>query len=295
MMESARFDWGGLRAGLILAGFAALTLPLMPVQALLLRVAPRAARALPHWYHRQVCRLIGLRLHVEGALAPDKPVLVVANHTSWLDIPVLSAVAPVSFIAKREVGGWPVVGSLARLQRCIFVDRTRRQSVGGTTSEVGGRLTGTERVVLFAEGTSSDGNQVLPLRSSLFGALDIGGDRTPCVQTVAIVYARRNGLPLARADRGRLGWYGDMDLGPHAWALLRGGPLDIVIRIGAPLPQAAAADRKALTRLAEHQLRQDVVELLRGHAGDTRLPVASPAPSQLRRTAVGATVSAKWS
>ncbi len=92
-----------------MAGFATLTLPLMPVQAVLLRTTSRGARAFPHWYHRQVCRLLGIRLQIEGAVARDRPVLVVANHSSWLDIPVLSAVAPVSFIAKKEVGGWPFV------------------------------------------------------------------------------------------------------------------------------------------------------------------------------------------
>src|SRR5688572_32840085 len=98
---------GRLRATLILTAFLALTIPLMPLQALFVRIWPAAARRFPHWYHRQVCRLLGIRLHIEGALDAGKPVLLVSNHTSWLDIPVLSAVAPVSFVAKRAVGTWP--------------------------------------------------------------------------------------------------------------------------------------------------------------------------------------------
>ncbi len=108
---------GAVRAAAILAGFAGLTLPLMPVQAALLKASPRLARRLPHWYHRQVCRLMGIRLHVEGRIAEHAPVLVVANHVSWLDIPVISAVAPVSFVAKKEVSTWPFISTLARLQR----------------------------------------------------------------------------------------------------------------------------------------------------------------------------------
>ena len=92
---------GAVRGGTILAGFFALTLPLMPVQAALLRLSPKAARRFPNWYHRQVCRLVGVRIEIEGELARDRPVLLVANHTSWLDIQVLSAVAPVSFVAKK--------------------------------------------------------------------------------------------------------------------------------------------------------------------------------------------------
>lgn len=75
----------------------------MPVQALLLKTSLRYARRFPHWYHRRVCRLLGIRLHIEGQVADDTPVLIIANHTSWLDIPVLSAVAPLSFVAKKEV------------------------------------------------------------------------------------------------------------------------------------------------------------------------------------------------
>ena len=100
---------GSLRASAVLAAFFGLTLPLMPVQALLLRVSDRAARRFPHWYHRQVCRILGVKLNIEGAVANDAPVLLVCNLTSWLDISVLSALAPVSFVAKREVGGWPFV------------------------------------------------------------------------------------------------------------------------------------------------------------------------------------------
>ncbi|MEL6873345.1 MAG: lysophospholipid acyltransferase family protein, partial [Pseudomonadota bacterium] len=113
----------GIRAVTRLGAFALLTLPLMPVQAILKRTAPDAARRFPHWYHRQVCRILGIRLHVDGQIDRNAPALIVANHASWLDIVVLSAVAPVSFVAKKDVAGWPFVGTLARLQRTVFVDR----------------------------------------------------------------------------------------------------------------------------------------------------------------------------
>jgi lyso-ornithine lipid O-acyltransferase len=267
----------------------------MPVQALLRRAAPGLARRLPHWYHRQVCRLIGVRLTIEGAVEPGRPVLLVANHSSWLDIPVLSAVSPLSFIAKSEVGGWPFVGTLARLQGTVFVDRSRRHSVGGTASEISGRLANADVMVLFAEGTSSDGNRVLPLRSSLFGAVELAGqaDPAPVVQTLAVVYTHRHGLPLGRADRPTIGWYGDMDLGPHAWALLRGGPIDVAIRLGAPLPAAMLSDRKVLTRVAEAELRTNVVRILRGLPANTDVVIATqtikPTPPRS-----GHAAAAKW-
>jgi 1-acyl-sn-glycerol-3-phosphate acyltransferase len=254
---------GAFRAASVLTGFMALTLPLMPVQALLLRTSPKAARRLPHWYHRNVCRLVGIRLHITGEVAQDRPVLLVANHTSWLDIPVLSAVAPLAFVAKKEVGTWPFVSSLARLQRTVFVDRTRRTAVGETTSEIMARLTEGGTIVLFAEGTSSDGNRVLPFKTSLFGAVKPGSEaeKAPTgtvVQTLAITYTKLHGLPLGRADRPRIGWYGDMDLAPHAWELLGSGPLDVSIGIGPAVPLEGFADRKALARHSEEEVRHQV-------------------------------------
>ncbi|HEX7072652.1 MAG TPA: lysophospholipid acyltransferase family protein [Hyphomicrobiaceae bacterium] len=261
---------GAPRAAAILAGFAGLTLPLMPVQAGLLRISPHYARKFPHWYHRQVCRLLGIRLHVEGKIAENTPVLVVANHVSWLDIPVLSAVAPVSFVAKKEVGSWPFVSSLARLQRSVFVDRERRTAVGQTTTEIIERLKSGDAIVLFAEGTSSDGNRVLPFKSPLFAAVKptlangLAAAPGACVQTLAIAYTHLHGIPLGRSGRSLVGWYGDMEMAAHAWELLKAGPLDVKISIDPPVSLSDFADRKELARYTEDRIRQALARLLRG-------------------------------
>lgn len=277
---------GTFRAASILTGFFALTVPLMPVQAALLRLSPKGARRFPHWYHRQVCRLIGVRLTIEGRLAEDRPVLLVSNHTSWLDIPVLSAVAPVSFVAKKEVARWPFVSWLAKLQRSVFVDRERRSAVGATTNEIMARLATGDTVVLFAEGTSSDGNRVLPFKTSLFAAAKppakVGGAEGAAasdvvVQTLSIVYTRLHGVPLNRSERPVVGWFGDMEMQSHAWELLKAGPLDVRIRIGAPIPLDAFADRKDLARRSEVEIRENVVRMLRSYPDDAPLVVTEPA------------------
>jgi lyso-ornithine lipid O-acyltransferase len=272
---------GTARAMTVIAAFAALTLPLMPVQALLLRVSRRRARKFPHWYHRCVCRLLGLRLHIEGEVAQGRPVLLIANHTSWLDIPVLSALAPLSFVAKKEVGTWPFISALARLQRTVFVDRTRRTAVGETKNEIIERLKEGDAIVLFAEGTSSDGNRVLPFKTSLFAAAkpsrrNDGSEPAAFVQTVAVVYTHLHGLPLARTDRTLVGWYGDMDMASHAWQLLKVGPLDLSIRIGPPVPLEEFEDRKALARHSEAEVREAVVRILRGRGPAEPLSVEAP-------------------
>ena len=123
--------------------------------------------------------------------------------------------------------------------------------------------------MLFAEGTSSDGNRVLPFMTSLFAAAQAvaeGSQRAApdaVVQTLSLVYTRLHGIPLGRADRPLVGWYGDMEMRSHAWQLLKSGPLDVRIRIGPPVPLASFADRKDLARHSEAEVREHVVRILR--------------------------------
>jgi 1-acyl-sn-glycerol-3-phosphate acyltransferase len=157
---------------------------------------------------------------------------------------------------------------LAKVQRSVFVDRTRRSEVTDKANEILSRLEAGDHVVLFAEGTSSDGNSVVPFKTPLFAAVKptrgdpLGADL--CAQTLALTYTKLHGLPLCRRGRPVVAWYGDMDLASHAWRLLGLGPLDAHIRIGPPVPLDDFTDRKALARYAEEKVRRDVSELLRG-------------------------------
>lgn len=255
-----------LRATVILVLYLLFTLPLMPVQALLLKLSTPAARAFPHWYHRRVCRLFNIRIHLSGAPLASPPVLFVANHVSWLDISVLSAVTPVSFIAKAEVARWPWAGWLARLQRTVFVNRERRTAVGAVNREIAARLRSGDRMVLFAEGTSNDGNRVLPFRTALFAAaMPPEGEADGhdiSVQTLAIAYTHVHGVPIGRRGRPRVAWYGGMEMAGHIWQVLRYGPLDVRIRVGAPVPLDRFSGRKDLARCTEQEIRAAVACLL---------------------------------
>ncbi len=233
-----------LRPILILIGFLALTLPLMPVQYVLTNLTRRASRWLPWAYHRLLCRLLGMTICVQGVL-PPAPALLVANHVSWLDIPLLSAIAPLSFISKREVGTWPLFGAMAKLQRTVFIDRERRHKTGTSSNEIGERLLAGDVLVLFPEGTSSDGTHVLPFKSSYFGAVE--SLNVPVVP-ITITYL---GMPKFYA------WYGDMDLLPHLWAVIKSGPIKVQVTIH---PALVKADRKTMTRDAERVIRSALGE-----------------------------------
>jgi 1-acyl-sn-glycerol-3-phosphate acyltransferase len=103
------------------------------------------------------------------------------------------------------------------------------------------------------------------------------------VQTLAVVYTRLHGVPFGRERRPLVGWYGDMEMQSHAWELLRAGPLDVRIRVGAPVPLENFADRKELARRSEDQVREHVVRILRARPAGEPLAVTAP-PEELRRS-----------
>lgn len=293
---------GRLRAVGIILGFLILTLPLIPLQLLFLKILPSAARKLPQWYHRNVCRLLGLRLKIEGSLTSVSSLLLISNHTSWLDIPVLSTIAPLSFVSKEEVKSWPFVSILAKLQRSLFINRLRRADTRKKANEIFSRLSEGDVLVLFGEGTSTDGNRVLPFKSSLFASVLpstpsslINNSRVDyvSVQMVSIVYTSLHGVPLGRADRSDVGWFGDMEFLTHAWEVLKRGPLDAVVSIGIPVALEKFLDRKSLAKHAEQAIHKEVVRLLRGYSPDKDFAVADP-PHGKTKTFAPRRASKKW-
>jgi len=221
---------------------------------------------LPGWgfiasnYYRVLCALLRIRVSVVGNPVRDRAVLFVSNHVSWIDIVVIGSITPVAFVAKREVASWPLVGVTAKMQRTVFVDRGRRHQTGDAVSEIINRVASGTSVVLFAEGTSSDGNRVLPFRSALLGAIeDQGGGPSILMQPMAITYIGQHGLPMGRQHRPLVAWYGDLDFMPHIRAFIERGAVDAVVTYGDPV-----VDRKAMSKRLEGTVRQLLVTALRG-------------------------------
>ncbi|HUJ02249.1 MAG TPA: lysophospholipid acyltransferase family protein, partial [Rhizomicrobium sp.] len=236
------------------------------------------SRAIPHRYSRLLCRLFGIRIKVIGKPVADRGVLMVSNHCSWLDPVVLSAVSPASFVAKSEVKTWPLFSTLAKLHRTVFVDRARRSRIGDTRDEIRERLEAGDALVLFPEGTSSDGNRVLPFRSALMGAAEteLGktGRHVP-VQPVSVAYVGVHGIPMGRENRPLYAWYGDMELAPHLWEAFVTGPVDAVVEFHAPITVDTVGGRKALAARAEAIVRAGVMRALAGEA-----PAMPPSPPE---------------
>jgi 1-acyl-sn-glycerol-3-phosphate acyltransferase len=269
-----------IRFTLVILALAALTLVLLPFQLIAIAFGLRWQQTIPHLYHRVLCILAGVRIREIGRRTSDRPVLILANHASWLDICVITAAMPVIFVAKSEVAGWPVFGTLARLQRTVFVQRERRQQTGEATTQIADRLLGGDAVVLFAEGTSSNGVRVLPFKSALVGSVHqaLGTSQhheSIAVQPLSLAYTRFDGLPVGRALRERVAWYGDAHLIPHFIRVLASGAIDVTLSWGDAIPLDAATDRKQVTRDAETAVRRMTADALRApHPPATRSVVA---------------------
>jgi lyso-ornithine lipid O-acyltransferase len=254
------------RALFIAAFFFTMTPLLISLQWVLTKLG------LPGWgfiasnYYSVLCTLLRIRVRVNGAPMHDRAVLYVSNHVSWADIVVIGSLAPVAFVAKREVASWPLVGVTAKIQRTVFVDRTRRHQAAGAVADIVKRLKDGLSVVLFAEGTSSDGNRVLPFRSALLGAVEEASAHAGniLIQPMSISYTGLHGIPMGRQHRPLVAWYGDLDFLPHIKAFIEQGAVDAVVSYGEAVPADVEIDRKAMTRRLESSVRGMLASALRG-------------------------------
>src|ERR1019366_707862 len=135
-----------------------LFLGLAPLQWVALRRRWPLRLWLPVAFGRTLAALLRPDVCVECAPPPRGPRLIVANHVSWLDILALCSVEPVCFLAKREVGTWPVASTFVRLQETVFVDRERRRTIPGTNAAMAQRMLGGRPMLLFPEATTGDGS-----------------------------------------------------------------------------------------------------------------------------------------
>ena len=267
------------------------TLVSLLVQSLMIVLPGRGKVVFARIYWSVMCRLLGLGVRVIGprlnrAATGGRPVLYVSNHSSWLDILVLGGRIDACFISKEEVSGWPLVGWIARLGRTVYV-RRQRTSTGRERDDMAGRMAGGDNLILFPEGTSSDGSRVLPFRSAFLSVAELpvtADGKPPLIQPVSLVYDRLGYLPAGRSSRPLFAWYGDMDIGSHFWRLAQHGGLRATILLHPPLDPARFANRKALSQAlwtiiadGAATLRQNrpVRPPVAGTAGDSEQPASA--------------------
>lgn len=278
---------GKLRAIGIFAGFILAVLIYVPVQLVVALLLPARAREPGQVFFQVFRRMAGITVRQEGAPLNASEVggyLLVSNHVSYFDVAALAPIHPMAFVAKSEVAGWPVIGWLAGLAGTLFVDRKSRIASARDKRAIRARLDRGEAIVLFPEGTSSDGQRVLPFKSALLGAVDAGegeGARDIWVQPVSLTYKSSWGMALNRRSRPAYAWYGDMDFLPHKWGAYVQGPLEVVVRFHPPVRRSAFATRKDLSAWCETVIRAGLEHDLAGREG---APAALSAPVRATAT-----------
>lgn len=256
------------------AGFILWTLLVLGPYLVVLATGGTGYRGYKRFYFRVVARILGFEVVVRGAPAGGPgAVLFVANHSSYLDIIVLGGQLAACFVAKSEVAGWPGFGYLSRIAHTVFVDRKR----GGTGKERNAlrqRLDKGDSLILFPEGTSNDGNRVLPFKSSLFAVAEQphADGSAMTVQPISVAYTRLDGLPMGRALRPYYAWYGDMTLAGHLLDALGLGRLTIEVIYHPAVTIRDFKDRKALANHCHDVVNQGVIRALAGRLDQPHLP-----------------------
>jgi len=223
---------------------------------------------LPQIWHRAVCFIFNIKVHVHGDISTDAQTLFVSNHISYLDIPAIGGLLNASFIAKSDVEGWPVFGFLSKLQRTIFIRRDRA-AFQKARDKVQQRLHMGHSLILFAEGTSTDGHDILPLKSGLFSLVEPDKDtaaNTPPlrVQPMTVRIDTTNGVSLQNGgERDIYAWHGDMELAPHLWQLAKSRGAEISLFFHPPLDSAVIAKgRKEIAKTC-HATMKDALHPVR--------------------------------
>ena len=229
-----------MRAGLLVLCLLLFFLGVLSM-SLVCRPGSRKARALDGALCRIVLRLLRVRVTVAGRPSPmEANRLVVANHVSWLDTLVMGSVEPVCFLAKREVGSWPVVSTFARFQGTVFVDRRRRRLLPQVNRAIAERLRAGRTMVLFPEGTTYEGSRRGRFFTSHLAGLRDWLPLQPtlqfcAVQPAALVY-----------DDPVAAWVGEATLLPHVWSILNHPGVACTLVYGAPRCVERGFDRKQL-------------------------------------------------
>ncbi len=190
-------------------------------------------KQVPIWislaWHKAALKILGMRVKIHGEKIPSyQSGMFCSNHLSYLDIMVLGSVIGGRFVSRADVRHWPLIGYLAKRQGTIFIERNKKHAEQHIAM-LGNALHKSVPLIVFAEGTSTDGVKVLPMKSTLFQPLTLNTDISIPIQPVTISYKKHCGLPMGRIYEPLCAWYGDMDLASHLSEFLTLGAIDVEV------------------------------------------------------------------
>ncbi len=238
-------------ASLKLFAFFMSLLIVTPLQILALLITRKdGAYILPSLWHRIMCSIFYIRYTVQGTPFTGGQVLYMSNHISYLDISLLGGILRTSFLAKSEVANWPLFGFLARLQKTQFIER-KRTAITKAKDNLAVLMNDGHSFIIFPEGTSTDGREVVPFKSSLFALALNAPNRAAYIQPITIRLDRVDGHSVkTQEDRDLYCWHRDMEtsLAVHLWRFAKTLGAELTVIFHAPIEAATFKDRKILAK-----------------------------------------------
>lgn len=242
---------------IIVAGFKFLLFFLLciavvpPQTIILLFTNGPTARVLPYLWFNGVCCIFRIKLHVEGAPYTQSQTLYVSNHLSYLDIPVIASILKASFVSRGDVANWPLFGYLAKMGQTAYVARDR-SAVKKDSGAVNARIERGESLIIFPEGTSTDGQDVLDFKSSLFSLVIGHGNEDMHIQpiTLQVIGVNSGGAPETQEERDIYAWHRNLDtpLFVHLWLFALSKGADLRLQFHSAFHANGYNDRKTLAK-----------------------------------------------
>lgn len=217
--------------------------------------APRANRKIMCLAFNAGALVLGLRISTQGHLAKERPLLLVSNHFSYLDLFAIGSVVPAAFTPKSEIAGWPIIGKLCKMAGCLFIDRRPTQTLHNKKALEEAKASG-DVISLFPEGTTNDGTLVLPFKSSFFSLAE---RKEVSVQPLTVVYTELNGRTLNTDALPIIGWYGDAYFFPHLVELMKQKHAAVRLVFHRPVSGSHFASRKELALYCHQKITASLI------------------------------------
>ncbi len=237
--------------------FAMLVILVVPTQGLILLITRGPfSYHLPTLWHAGVAKALGIRFTVTGTPNTGHQTLYMSNHLSYLDIPIIGGMIKASFVAKSEVEGWALFGFLATLQQTAFIQR-KRSEIKKQKNSLQARIEDGQSLIIFPEGTSTDGREVLPFKSSLFSLVLFEGNDDLYIQPVSVSLLTTDKItPKTQDDLDLYAWHRDMDmeLGSHLWRFAKARGATLNLNFHKPLRAKDYTDRKILAKTCHERV-----------------------------------------
>ena len=230
---------------------------LLPIQVLLIIIRSKLRFFLPIVFHKFLLKILGVKVEIIGDPSNHKPLILVGNHSSYLDIIILGSVLPVCFVAKSEIKGWFLFGVLASLQNSIFIDRRNLKTLE-SLKNVTKNLSTNFALIIFPEGTTNDGKRVLKFKTSLFKIFE--DDSTLGLQNFSLCYTHINSMPLDNRMRPNIAWYDEMSLIKHLKRLLSYSSVRAKLQFH-PIIIPNGIKRKVLSEVSREQVIKGINSL----------------------------------